>query len=321
MKKNIGITHVCLVETVYSLMIYMLLVKEEDLKKTFFFVSESLPYSIIKKLSYSHCFHIPQKRYMKWLFRIQLYWTSMFRWPFIKHCRIYGSDNYLFSSGVVRENEMTLIEDGASNYSLLPSDRRVFFLKKFLMGNIAAYGCGGVSPNVYKICLTGLMPIPTAIKDKVEIISIENKWNSLTDSYKKLIQYLFDFSISDLDDIKSKKAVLFTQPMWEDGLIEKEEEISLYNQLLSDCDMENLVIKVHPRDTMDYSSLFPKAYIFTKKIPMELLSLFGVRFTDVYTVFSTAALVLPYKANIHFMGTTVHPNLLKMRGKIEFLER
>ena len=69
MKKNIEITHVCLAETVYSLMIYMLLVKEEDLKKTFFFVSESLPYSIIKKMSYSHCFHIPQKRYMKWLFR------------------------------------------------------------------------------------------------------------------------------------------------------------------------------------------------------------------------------------------------------------
>lgn len=321
MKKNNEITHICLVETVYSLMIYVLLVKEEELKRTFFFVSESLPYSVRKKLPYSHCFHIPRKRYMKWLFRIQLYWTSMLRWPFIRRCRIYGSDNYLFSSGVVRENEMTLIEDGATNYSLLPSDGRLFFLKKFLMGSIAAYGCGGISPNIHKICLTGLMPIPTAIKDKVKIISIESRWNSLTDSYKEFILYLFDFSISNLEDIKSKKAVLFTQPMWEDGLIGKEEEISLYNKLLSDCDTGNLVIKVHPRDTMNYSSLFPKAYIFTNKIPMELLSLLGVRFTDVYTVFSTAALALPYKANIHFMGTTVHPNLLKMRGKIEFSER
>ena len=318
MKKNIGITHVCLVETVYSLMIYMLLVKEEDFKKTFFFVSESLPYSIIKKLPYSHCFHIPQKRYMKWFFRIRLYCTSMFRWPFIKHCKIYGSDNYLFSSGVVRENKMTLIEDGASNYSLLPSDKKSFFFKKYLMGNIAAYGCGGVSPNIHKVYLTGLMTIPAVIKDKVEIVSVKNRWNSLADSYKRLILDLFDFSISDIEEIKLRKAVLFTQPMWEDGLIGKEEEISLYNQLLSDCDMAKLVIKVHPRDTIDYSYLFPGAYIFTKKIPMELLSVFGVRFEDVYTVFSTAALLLPYKANIHFMGTTVHPNLLKMRGKIEY---
>ena len=316
--KRTNITHVCLVETVYSLFLYMLLVTKEELKNTFFFCSDMLPSDIAEKLPYHHRFKLPSKRYCKWIFRIVLYWTSKWRWPFIRKSQLYGSDNYLFSSGIIGDNKITLIEDGASNYSLLPANPHLYWIRKILMGRIAASGCGGVSPNVRKVILTGLLPIPERIKDKVEIVSVEKRWGLLPADYKHFILDFFDSSVAEMEKMKNYTAILFTQPMYEDGLISKEDELALYQQLLSGCDIKSLVIKVHPRDTIDYGAMLPGAYIFSKKIPMELLNILGVRFKDVYTVFSTAALSLPYKANIHFMGTSVHPNLLKCRGKIEY---
>lgn len=319
--KKPKVTHVCLVETVYSLFLYMLIVSKEDFEKTFFFCSNLLPSDIVCKLPYVHQFKIPAKRYQKWLFRIKLYWTSKWRWPFVRTCNIFGSDNYLFSSGIVRENEMTLIEDGASNYSLLPSSSRLYWVKRLLMGTIAANGCGGVAPNIHKILLTGLLPIPILIRDKVELISISEKWIKLPVDYQRFILTFFDTSFAEISKMKNYTGVLFTQPMFEDGLLSKSEEIALYKKLLSDADVSKLVVKVHPRDTLDYKILFPNAYIYKQKTPMELLTILGVRFKDIYTVFSTAALSLPYKANIHFLGTTVHPNLLRCRGRIEYTDK
>lgn len=316
--KNREITHVCMVETVYTLFLYMLLVGEEDFEHTFFFCSLSLPVEIREKLPQSHCFKLPQKRYKRWLFRIFLYYTSPLRWRFIKRSVIYGSDNYLFSSGIVRNNSLIIVEDGTSNYSLTSVNSKMYVLRKWLMGIIAAHGCGGRAPNVIKIFLTGLLPIPAEIGSKVELFSIRGRWENLSVSYQKKILNLFSLSFNIIQDLRRYSEILFTQPMYEDGLLRKEEEIALYKQLLSDCDKRKLVIKVHPRDCLDYQKLFPEAYILNTKVPMELLSICGVQFKEVYTVFSTAALSLPYKANIHFLGTSVHPNLLINRGLIEY---
>ena len=315
---NKEITHVCLVETVYTLFLYMLLVEEEDYEHTFFFCSSLLPAEIKKKLPQSHCFKLPHKRYHKWIFRILLYYTSALRWPFIRRCTIYGSDNYLFSSGIIRNNRLNLLEDGTSNYSLTYVDPKLYTLRSWLMGSIAACGCGGRAPNVEKIYLTGLLSIPEEIRSKVELFSVRDHWEKLTVTYQRKILSLFDISIDVIRDLRRYTDVLFTQPMYEDGLLIKEEEIALYKQLLSNSNKCKLVIEVHPRDKMDYRDLFPDAYILKTKVPMELLSILGVQFKEVYTVFSTAALSLPYKANIHFMGTSVHPNLVKHRGIIEY---
>lgn len=317
MKKQ-TFTNVCLVETVYTLFLYMLIIGEKEFDKTFFFCSESLPQNIRQKLSHIHCFVLPQRRWERWLFRTFLYWTSSYRFPFLNKSKIYGSDNYLFSSGIVGKRQLTLIEDGASNYSLLQTNSKLSFLKEILMGPIAATGCGGISNNVDKIYLTGLLDTPEQIRHKVELVSVEQYWESISPDYRNRILSLFEFPLNVIQEINKYDCVLFTQPMAEDGLITEKEEINLYKQLLEHCDISTLLIKVHPRDQLDYHTIFPDAYVLTNRIPMEILTLLGVRFKDVYTVFSTAALSLPYKTNIHFMGTSAHPRLLKCRGKIEY---
>lgn len=319
--KNTEITHVCIVETVYTLFLYMILVGEKSFEHTFFFCSLQLPDQIRDRLPRVHCFHVPQSRFKKWLFRVWLYVYSPFRWQFIKRCWIYGSDNSLFSSGIIGCNDFRLIEDGASNYAIYPPDASIglmHHLKKWFMGPLAAYNCGGRAYNVKKIFLTGALPIPSDIQSKVEVISVETLWKQLSLSYRNRIMDLFGISLTELQTLRGYSEVLFTQPMFEDGLLRKEEEIALYQNLLVKSNLKKLVIKVHPRDTLDYGQLFPDSYVLKTKIPMELLSILGVKFKEVYTVFSTAALTLPYQANIHFLGTSVHPNLLRYRGLIEY---
>ena len=307
-----------MVETVYTLFLYLILVKEEDFNHTFFFCSDALPELVRCKLPHHHCFKLPKRRWHRWLFRIWLYYTAPLRFPFIKQSHIYGSDNYLFSSGIARSYDLILVEDGLSNYSLIQVTSLLYKPRRILMGQIAAEGCGGVSPTVKKIMLTGLLPVPALIQDKTEIFSVINKWNRLSSSYRTRILSLFDCLAEELEEISSYQDILFTQPMVEDGLITLEDELNLYRTLLAGCNQSKLLIKVHPRDTLDYSKFFPEAKVWRSLVPMELISLLGIQFQEVYTVFSTAALSLPYKTHIHFMGTSVHSNLLRMRGLIEY---
>lgn len=307
-----------MVETVYTLFLYLILVGESVFNHTFFFCSDALSEFVRCKLPHYYCFKLPRCRWKRWIFRIWLYYTVPLRFPFIKRSNIYGGDNYLFSSGIASSHDLILLEDGLSNYSLIPANRLLYKLRRILMGQIAAEGCGGVSPTVKKIMLTGLLPIPKQIQDKTEIISVIDRWNGLSPSYRARILGLFNCSTEELEEISSYQNILFTQPMVEDGLITLEDELNLYRTLLVDCDQSKLLIKVHPRDTLDFSKYFPEAKVWHSLLPMELVSLLGIRFQEVYTVFSTAALSLPYKTHIHFMGTSVHSNLLRMRGLIEY---
>lgn len=316
MKKNVS--NVCMVDTIYTLFLYMIIVGEKKFNETFFFCSQTMPQEIIEKLNQYHCFKFPKQEWGKRLFRIILFWSAKYRFPFLKYCKIYGGDNYFFSSGIVGNRKMILIEDGIANYSISSPILKPSWIKRHLMGPIAAEGSGGISTRVEKIILTGLSSIPKQIKEKVEIVSIQQQWNILSENYKEFILSLFNFSLSMIDTISKYDNIFLTQPMAEDGLITKEEEVNLYKRLLEKCNKKSLLIKVHPRDTINYQEIFPEAYILNAKIPMEVITLIGIHYKDVYTVFSTAALSLPYKTNIHFMGTSVHPNLLKHRGLIEY---
>ena len=317
MKKTVTFKNVLIIDTIYTLFLYMLLVSQVEFEQTFFFISDKLPDDIYRKLTNSYRFKTPKNRLELWMFRFFLFITSSLRWKFIKNAIIYGVDNSIFSSGLVKNNPMILLEDGASNYSIKKNKSKFFLLKKLLFGNIAAYGCGGISPNIKKILLTGLLPIPIVIKEKVEIFSPYDLWDYSSKDKRRFIMDFFDVSDSDVKIMSNFNSILFTQPLSEDSFLLFEEKKDLYLQLLQNCNKSKLLIKVHPRDKMDYKSIFKESYIFNKNIPMELLTMLGITFEHVYTIFSTAALSLPYKTNIHFMGTTIHPKLVKSHGIID----
>ena len=308
---------VCLANTPYILLVYLLYIGIDRFKNTFFFCSEELPKELRDKLN-CHTFYKHRTDIIQLIYRFWIKISARVHWPFLRGANIYGGDHYFFSSAIVGGNEMTLIEDGISNYSIVHYRIRYKKLKRFLFGELAAANNFGISSSVKKIILTGISNIPIEIQNKTQVIDLRYIWNGLTLKDKNYVLDLFDMSFKKLHILKMYNSIFFTQPLYEDSILSLEEELRLYHKLLAECDTSKLVIKTHPRDKKDYSKIFPKAFIFKSIIPMELVSFCGIKFSEVYTIFSTAALQLPYQTNIHFLGTKVHTKLLDRFGPIQY---
>lgn len=300
------------IDTLYSLFICLLL--ENDLDKNFYFFSGKFSRIVMKNLR--NKIIIKEIKVLK----IITYLTGAIFFRIIrllfykktKNKRFYIHDGTEFSQYFLNnfDSNFIVIEDGTTNYSIKDLEkfqerikRKVNFSKKikrnFVYGIKKIYPPLGVSEKVKKIILTGILPIPEVIKSKVEIIDIEEKWNSLIKEKQREILSIFNIEIEELEVLKNSinKVLLLTQPLSEDGIMSEEEKISIYKNILQERN-----IKVH---------------IIKKDFPVEILFLLNVNFSKVITLFSTAALNFKGKGEIEFIGTKNYPKLLERFGVIE----
>lgn len=297
----------------------MLISTKEEIDNTFFFCSAKLPISVRKYLNH-YCFPVACKSHFRMiLIKILIRIFSNMRWPFLKTAAIYGGDNFYFSSELVKNRKMTLIEDGLWNYSFQKENLYCRKLRKLLFGNIACQGRFGVSDNVTKIILTGIKEVPEIISKKVVLISVEDIWNASTVDKKDFILGKFNCNNDDILFLQKFSSIVLTQPLSEDGFMDEKDKIEIYKNLLNGISTEGILFKKHPRDKTDYTKYFTGISMFEKCIPMEILSLLGIKYNKIYTVFSTSALNINYPADIVFLGTSVHPNLVKYFGKIDYI--
>ena len=94
----------------------------------------------------------------------------------------------------------------------------------------------------------------------------------------------------------------------------------IYQGIINQYNAEDVVIKTHPRDTMDYRGMFPDVMVYSKKMPAELFSLIGLYFTDAYTINSTSIFSFPKECKKHLLGIKCHPELLNLYGQFEIEE-
>lgn len=87
------------------------------------------------------------------------------------------------------------------------------------------------------------------------------------------LKFIFFKDIPEFDYRNS--VLLITQPLFEDGIvIGDDEQIVIYKRLAAKYSRGySLVIKPHPRDTVDYSVVFPNAVILNKNMPLEIVGL------------------------------------------------
>lgn len=322
------------IDTLYSLFICLLL--ENDLDKNFYFFSGKFSRIVMKNLR--NKIIIKEIKVLK----IITYLTGAIFFRIIrllfykktKNKRFYIHDGTEFSQYFLNnfDSNFIVIEDGTANYSIKDLEkfqerakRRVNFSKKikrnFVYGIKKIYPPLGVSEKVEKIILTGILPIPEVIKSKVEIINIEEKWNSLTKEKQREILSIFNIEIEELEVLKNSinKVLLLTQPLSEDGIMSEEEKISIYKNILQERNIKEVYIKIHPRERTDYIKELQniKVHIIKKDFPVEILFLLNVNFSKVITLFSTAALNFKGKGEIEFIGIKNYPKLLERFGRIE----
>lgn len=244
---------------------------------------------------------------------------------------------------LIKKKDIFLIEDGTSNYSekninkefrTIQKDKykekniilrlKIWTFKKFISKSLKNYQAYGISEKIKKIYLTGLLPIPDAIKNKVELFNIFDKWEKLESSRKRDILKLFDINTECLQNIENdreEKVLLLTQPLSEDRIITEEEKIEIYKNIIQEKKLKKLYLKAHPREKTEYEKVLKKFGIEIVRIensfPIELLKLLKIEFSKVITIFSTAALNFKNSSEIEFIGTEKYPKLYEVFGKIK----
>ncbi len=289
------VKRVCVIDSAYSLLLYFLISSEEEIMSTYYFWGKGVPEQV-RHYFKGREYYIENKPLFKNRFEEIIcgvkYRLNFLKWPFLlkKNITYWGHDHLSYSCMVVHNHKMNIIEDGTGNYHS-KNVGKIRKIRKILFGPVSSISdyCFQ-SPYCDKEYLTDLIPnTPCTTSPKAVIISLDNLWSEAPTSKRNLILNIYGVSFLEITELKTCKNILLTQPLSEDYYLTEQEKIKLYKSIIKEYHIQDLLIKPHPRETTDYKIYFPDCIVFSKKIPIELFSLIGVHFKNVYSLTSTAA--------------------------------
>lgn len=319
-------SNTCIVGTVYSLLLYLLFKSEKEINETFFFLGAGIP-SNVRNNIHNKKFIDDRisnwKGYKRFIWKIVLKLKKELFWRFIYNTKIYGHDHLVFSPILIGNNHMTVIEDGLGNYNeLINNVPKVSTIRRKIIklyGRLTLEPKYGKSKYVDKIIMTGKLPIIPEIKDKVELVNVKRMWELSTLEKKELITKIFSINFTEIENCRKRNILLLTQPF--NDILTDKELIKIYRDILMEYNPENILIKTHPRDTIDYKKFFKEYQVLQSSIPMELLNVFGFNFDTAITISSNAIFSLPDKTHKIILGHECHPVLLEKMGSSSFFRK
>lgn len=182
-----------------------------------------------------------------------------------------------------------LIEDGTdcfkNNSKHWPSKKNIFSFIKNKIFNFCGMGQSKYVKTIevnnkdgIYICQNKLIEMP---KSKLFL-----------DLSKKEKQEIFDifvdnFNLNDLID----SSILLTQPFYQDKILDSElQQVNMYIKIIeSYMKNEKVIIKMHPREKVNYKKYIKNVMIIDDIFPLEILSFFdNVKFKKIVTISSTA---------------------------------
>ena len=311
----------CIVDTPYSLALYLLSCNEEEIERTLFFVGDAMPIPIVKNLKDVVCFKRPNHTsYLNgFLFRIK---CLRFR-NLLKKSKVYAQDHLFFSPGLLDNIPYTLIEDAPNFFSIASNfdHFRPFYkdtltgrIRNFLIGRIYGKQLGCNEYCINRLVTSGEFNNQFLDGKRYEICNLSQLWSDSDDEKKAIICSIFN--LKDLTEM-DKKVIVFTQPFITDCNITEEEQINIYKPTIEEYGEQNIVIKSHPRDYVEYQHYFPQIAVLKTNAPMQLLSAMGVKYDIAITVCSSAISSLPPTTQIKWLGTDVHPKIRATYGIIK----
>jgi hypothetical protein len=198
------------------------------------------------------------------------------------------------------EQNIKMIEDGARTYSqrhTLTEQLVKSFLTRTPIG-------GGFDKEIKTIYAQYPERLPLPIRNKAKELNIKKEVAKLDESTR---QQLFEIFLPEgSPGIKGEpKALVLTQPLSEDGVVENEAvKIAIYRDLIAKIPNHlQVVIKTHPREHTRYEKHFTGVTVLPALFPIEILGLReGFAFDQGYTLFSTALSNLDIVKERFFLG-------------------
>jgi hypothetical protein len=319
------ITRVCIVDTVYTLMVYLFYSNEEELAHTFYFFGNSVVKSIRQKFP-NHYYFDWSKRNKNILWRFFCFKIlGFFRWPFLRKAKIMGHDHLIYSPYIIGKRDYTYIEDSPKIFSIQSNSKEYkrrdiywstmnWFKKqcmRFFIGSIV-YQSIANNKQCKELILTEDDNATWTVGKEIHIMPLDLVWGGMTSRKKDHITDIYDLSDIAIKPLKEKTHIILTQQFSTDGYISEQEQVKLYKDIIEKYTPDCLVLKPHPRDKIDYRKYFPDVYIFDKIVPMQLLTLLGIRFKKAITVFSTSINSFPYEIEKEWIGSSIHPKLYEL---------
>ena len=328
MAKKEKYSRVCIVDTTYTLFFYCLNYPVEEIKSTFFFVGEGLLKSLREKLPYYHYFKKRKNIFHRFLLRLKLRLFSRLYWPFLKNTPICGEDHLTYSSGIIGNKKYTLLEDAPFIASLYFSSlahkknikQRRFKLKNFLINSLFGpvfLKAFGESAQCKELIFSQKDYSPSLERQKIVVNPLYDLWSNSSIEKKEYILNLFDINEKNITFLSSKSIILFTQPLVTDKVLSEQEQVEMYGKIIRQNPQQDILLKPHPRDHIDYTLYFPDIEIFNKPIPFQLLDLLNIRFKKAITISSSSVLSFSYDIEIEWIGTKIHPKLEAYYGEIK----
>lgn len=303
MKPKAKYTRICMVGSIYSLFLYLLITDKHEYNSTLFImgnvISDDIKSNLQNVISIDDNNFIKGNWYNRFYQKYKLYHFTRKKIKELDFIPIFGHDHLTFSSGLIGKRKITVIEDGLANYTqssyLINHSWWKKILYPSLYGRLTVQNKYGTSKFVDKVILTELTSIPEVLLDKSEIIKPNIIWNECTIDKKKYICNVFNLDTDDIEKFKSKSIILLTYPFYKS---DQNEVISKYEKILDKIDRSQVLIKTHPRDKFNYKEKFPDILVYNKPIPFELFVLMGCEFRTIITINSSAVCNLPSSTNI-----------------------
>ncbi len=222
---------------------------------------------------------------------------------FIRQSDIYLCDTDSSKSYFLYEfagHNIQMIEDGARTYS-----KRHTFTEQFIKSYVTRTPIGsGYDKEIKTIYAQYPERLPLPIRNKAKELNIGKEVARLDESTRN---QLFEIFLPEGSPgiIEGHKALVLTQPLSEDGVVENEAvKIGIYRDLISKIPGRlQVVIKTHPRELTSYKEHFPQVTVLPALFPIEILGLReGFLFDQGYTLFSTALSNLDIVGERFFLG-------------------
>lgn len=312
--------YTCIVGTVYAFLVYLLYSSYDAIKRTRFFIGDSIARSVCEKID--GAVYLDTEATWDDIPKFRKYAFWHYRWK-ILFTKVFAQDHFGFSPALIGFSPYTLIEDGSGFYTYCMNTQ--YFAKTFGAKGIRSsirqtiqYGpTYGKTVGRSVFCRNRLVTAPNDVNSdvltgrKYELIDLESLWKNASKEKQNYILGLFDLQKEVVDTLSNYKVILLTQNYVTFKAIEEEELVEVYRKALEPYDEREVIIKPHPNDKVPYQKYFPKAYIMPSYIPMQLMQMIGMKIDVAITINSTAVSMFPKETKIVWLGGQCHPKLAK----------
>lgn len=296
---------VCIIDSVYTLLVYLLANKCE-VSNVLFLFHEHIPDHIAEHFNYVRSFGRG-----KYMFSIRYIFHNLFcglkfhLFMSINHLygvKLSGMDHLPLSRRLInrKDTEFYEYEDGAGSYNVTNALVKNTWFNRALKLDVEPFF--GQSSKVKRVYLTHQeMSIPDFIKPKVIWVDLKKCWDELSEDKRNWI--LSIYNIPNKEQMGKRKVLLFTRPFEYAGTPENE-KLDLFRRSLEGIDYNDVIIKPHYCETTNYAKAFKGCLVLAGAFPLELFFLaYGVCFEKVISVgYCTVELFInKYYPNINFI--------------------